>query len=375
MKVCYVTHLPNLTGSSQSLLDMIECVKKFDVEPYVLLGKKGPLEEELSKRGIKYKIIRYSTDIKEGYMKTVLKKTINFFALPKIKNYFKKEKFDVIHNNSFLVSVGMKAALEAGIPYISHNREMVWEDHRITLTNEEESNTLFSKADARIYISDFVKEKFTKLSSNKYFVIRDAMDMERYLFKHECYISDPNNVRILLAGRIAEGKGQLEAIKAVERINNSCDGFKVKLVIAGNPTKDLTYYNKITSYVAEKKLENIEFHKFRDLREERKRCDIALVCSSNEALGRVTLESMLSGTITIGANAGATRELIKDGENGFLYQCGNEKDLADKIVRVLNMSNDELTAISATAQAYVMENFKPEDYGNKIFNIYKELAE
>ena len=53
MKVCYVTHLPNLTGANQSLLDILSKWEHQKVEAMVLLGKHGQLEEELKQLGIR----------------------------------------------------------------------------------------------------------------------------------------------------------------------------------------------------------------------------------------------------------------------------------------------------------------------------------
>lgn len=64
--------------------------------------------------------------------------------------------------------------------------------------------------------------------------------------------------------------------------------------------------------------------------------DINLVCSRSEGLGRITIESMLAGCLTISAAAGATCEIIKDKDNGLLYQCGNFKVLANKIEWAIN---------------------------------------
>ena len=44
---------------------------------------------------------------------------------------------------------------------------------------------------------------------------------------------------------------------------------------------------------------------------------------------------MLNGVPVIGANTGATLELLKE-NRGLLYEYGNENDLANKIITVIN---------------------------------------
>ena len=96
----------------------------------------------------------------------------------------------------------------------------------------------------------------------------------------------------------------------------------------------------------------------------RKNYDIALVCSSNEALGRVTVESMGSGCVTIGADAGCTPSIIKDGVNGYLYKLHDVEDLKNKIMYVYEHV-ENISTIRMNARKYVEDNFsKP---------IYKEI--
>ena len=45
-----------------------------------------------------------------------------------------------------------------------------------------------------------------------------------------------------------------------------------------------------------------------------------LMCSKNEAMGRVTVEALFNGCPVIGYDGGGTPEIIKDGINGFLFK-------------------------------------------------------
>ena len=59
--------------------------------------------------------------------------------------------------------------------------------------------------------------------------------------------------------------------------------------------------------------------------------DVELMCSVAEPFGRTTVEGLQAGLVVIGANTGATPEIIKDNINGLLYEQGNPTDLANKI--------------------------------------------
>lgn len=371
MKVCYVTHLPNLTGASQSLLDILSKLDKDKVEAVVLLGKHGPLEEELNKLGIRYKIISYFPEVKNkrNFIINLMKRFANHITLPKIIKFYKEEGFDLIHNNSFLAGVGMEAAYKADIPYICHLRDFVWEDHKIKLLNEKKQYFYLSHANAAIAISNIIREKFQPMAEKTHFeTIYDGIDISKYLNKNKKILYD-KKVNLILAGRIAPGKGQLEAIKSMEELAGR-KITNVRLQIIGG-VGDESYASEIKNYVTSHKLDNVEFIEFtNDLYGLRAECDIGLVCSSAEAMGRVTLENMLTGCLTIGADAGATKELIRDGVTGLLYEQGNYTDLANKIIYAME-NREVIREIAIKGQEYAVREFNSENYNDKLYELYQ----
>ena len=164
-----------------------------------------------------------------------------------------------------------------------------------------------------------------------------------------------------MSGTLQKNKGQKEAIEAVEKL--AAKGFQVRLDIYGDGPQR-SYLDSII-----KSSEYSEFIKIKghvnNLDEIRNKYDIALVCSSNEALGRVTIESMGSGCVTIGADAGCTSKIIQDGVNGFLYQLHNVDDLANKIIYVYS-HKDEMMRIRENARRYCEVNFSKPIYGKII---------
>lgn len=373
MKVCYVTHLPNLTGASRSLLDMLAKLDRDRIEPIVLLGKHGPIEEELKKLNIRYKVITYSTSIQENNKPLVnLIKEIKIrIAIPKIKKFIKDEKIDLVHNNSILMRVGAEAAYKTNTPFVCHMRDFIWEDHGKKLISEKKHYEILKKANMHIAISKAVYKKFSLLVGDAPITtINDGLDIEKYLLKDKT-IFDKEEVNLLLPGRIQPGKGQLEAIKAIEELTKRGMN-NIKLVIVGN-VGDAEYDKTIKDYVSEHNISQVQFISFtKELKELQLRTDIGLVCSKAEALGRVTVESMLSGCLTIGAKAGATEELIEDGETGLLYELGDYKDLADKIVYATE-NVEKMRAIAKKGQKYAVESFDNKDYSERILKIYENI--
>ncbi len=96
-----------------------------------------------------------------------------------------------------------------------------------------------------------------------------------------------------------------------------------------------------------------------------------IVCASNyEAFGRVVTEAMLCRTpVIVGSNVGAS-EIIKDGQNGFIFNYKNStSDLAQKIEFVMSQKdklNDVIEEAYLTAKKLTWQNFA-ENIFNKLY--------
>ena len=104
----------------------------------------------------------------------------------------------------------------------------------------------------------------------------------------------------------------------------------------------------------------------------RKNMDLELVCSRCEAFGRVTIEAMMSMIPVIGANTGGTKELIKQGYNGLLYEKGDFEDLANKIEE-LYKDRSKIREMGKNAYDY-SKGFTSERNAINIYNIYEKIV-
>lgn len=371
MKVCYITHASNLTGASQSLLDLLSEINRSDVSPIVLLGRHGPLEDELKARNVPYKLIWYAHDIRSNNpVKNLAKRIVNRIATLRIRRFLKAENVDLVHNNSFLVRVGMEAAYRARIPYICHNREMVWEGLHVRLLSQKRQYFLLQNSACAIEISNAVHEYYSRLVPDAtYRVLSDGICKERYSLDRGAILQG-ETVELLMAGRIEPPKGQLIAIKAIELLNGRTTE-KLHLTIVGS-VGDPSYLKAVQDYIAEKSLSNISLLSFSDLEQMRRNCDIVLVCSVAEGLGRVTVEGMLAGCLVVGAASGATTELITHNETGLLFETDNPADLADKIALALS-SPKAMNAIAQNGRRWADAHFDISEYCTELVSIYNEI--
>lgn len=375
IKVLYIAGRVNTrNGAFHSLLSNVKEFKKSDVEPIVLIHKHGDTEEELKKAGVEYRIIPYEGCAvpadKPSRIKGMIKSAINMVQEKKIEKIIRDENIDVVHINVSTTSIGAKSALKLGKPLVWHAREFLEEDVNLTYINRHKTKTLLQNANMMIAISEAVAKHFRdEYQINRIVTVYNGINFESLLPVKEIE-KNQSVIKIALVGRIVPTKGQLEALKALKIVREK--GYNVCLSIVGDSGNE-NYYETIKKFIELNDLEQgvlLVPHK-KDLRQVWKETDIALICSTKEGFGRVTAEFMLNGVPVIGANTGATPELLKE-NRGLLYEYGDENDLANKIMKAIN-ERDLTLRMAQDAQKYAKEKFTAKYCAQQIESVYRQV--
>ena len=95
---------------------------------------------------------------------------------------------------------------------------------------------------------------------------------------------------------------------------------------------------------------------------------VMVLPSLSEGLGRVVVEAMLLGTPVIGSRVGGIPDLIRDGENGYLVEPGDEGELTTALRRIYEI---DVEAMGEKARAFAEAFFSPQKYVDG----YRELFE
>lgn len=159
-------------------------------------------------------------------------------------------------------------------------------------------------------------------------------------------------LNILFLGNVIERKGLhtlLEAMSHLKRDGNSL----YHLNVVGSLNSEPEYTRDIQQKVEICRLNSdVAFHGSLDktpLIEKLKQAHVLVVPSSYEGFGIVYLEGMGFGLPAIGTTAGAAREIITDGVDGFLIEPGNADLLAARL-RSLNEKRNILVQMSLAAR-------------------------
>ena len=376
MKLLYVTHEMNLGGATRSLLGIIDEMILKGHKVFVLVPKKeGELIQELEKREVKIVYCKYypwmsMSNTSNLKVRSIIKYILNRYYLLNIVKKIKPYKIDVIHTNSLVMNIGGYLKKRIDAPHVWHIREFGEEDLGITFNFDKTKSlkVLNENADKVIVISNALKKKYeTYIEENKLLLIYNGVS-KGYLQRKSH--SSQSHINILISGSLIEGKGQEEAILAINLLKEKHSN--ITLNIAGRGSTD--YTEKLQSLVRENNLENyVKFlgyiHNISDVR---KSMDIELVCSKSEAFGRVTVEAMMSMNPVIASDTGANPELIKENFNGLLYRQGDYYDLASKI-EILVQKPELIAKYGENGYNYAKENFTAESNANSIEAVYKEI--
>ena len=176
--------------------------------------------------------------------------------------------------------------------------------------------------------------------------------------------------QILFLGRIAPIKDIETLLKGFKLALEKNSKISLKFV---GPIEE-NYGVKINNLIKDLKLENIIFSKpIYNLKKKIKlidNSDIFILPSKREGMPQSLIEAMAREKIVISSKNDGGKELVQDNKNGYLFNIGNEKQLAKKICEALK-DNKKNNQIRKNAKKSV-KKFSWKKLGNKIEEILKE---
>ena len=173
--------------------------------------------------------------------------------------------------------------------------------------------------------------------------------------------------KMLFLGRISPIKGIETAIAAIPLVGDK----KMIFEIVGPAEKD--YLARLKTLIRTLGIEKrvIFSGPVYNTKEKIKKIDSAKVFvlpSKSEGMPQGLIEAMARGKIVIASNIPASRDLIINGKNGFLFKVGDEKELAEKINASFENTkrNNEMGKLASMS----VKQFKWSKVINKIENLF-----
>lgn len=374
MRVLFVAHNAALYGASRSLINLIEGLHTYNIEPLVLCPEEGELTDYFKINGISYIVRKFDNWIyikQLGFLKLPVKiiRTILFgrSVLPSLRKFDP----DIIHSNSSVVFVGAILSWILKKPHIWHIREFGKLDYNIKFYfGEAGLRYLLNKSSAIIAISKAIDKQILQNIKTQKYIVYNGVIWEKELTETNRYLDKKKEITFGIIGLLVSGKNQLEAIKAFSIFHSKHPNSK--LLIIGD-SNDKKYKSNLLKEVRMLRLDKaiLFLGYIANMEEMFSQIDVLLMCSKSEGMGRVTVEALARGIPVIGFDAGATPEIVHDGINGFLYK-GNHVDLERKM-DMLYKEPGLYKMFSDMAIGSIKKEFTIEKYAERVYEIIKRI--
>lgn len=378
MRIFWVSHVggDSLGGAERSLVESVAGLRERGVEATVVVPSAGRLASMLEDAGGSVVVLPHVWWAWAGRRPAawrIRRRAAAVFhsAGPyrKLAALLRQEKPDLVVTNTLAVPVGALAARSARIPHVWYVHEFGREDHRLGfLLGERMTLRLVDRLSRIVIVNSLaVREKYERLG------LGARLHLVYYAVEAPSTPPAPAERRaeleLVQVGMLSSHKGQADALRAVGVL--AAKGIDVRLRLVGSQAGEL-YARVLDDLLDELDIRNrVDFVGFADDPAPYfAAADVALMCSRNEAFGRVTVEAMNVGTPVVGARSGGTVELVDEGRRGLLYTPGDADELATRL-ETLYRDGELRRRLGTEAQAWALETFTRERHTDELLRAFE----
>lgn len=220
----------------------------------------------------------------------------------------------------------------------------------------------YSYVDKFICPSNFYRRKLIEfgMPEEKVAYIPNFVDVDKL---NPCYECDNY---IMYLGRLSEEKGVHVLIEAMKEIRGT------QLYIVGSGPLEYEIRNQIKLY----NLENVRMLGFKcgtELESIIRKAKFIVVPSNwYENCPMTIIEAMAYGKSILGSNSGGIPELIRNNQNGFIFETNNKDDLVNKINFLIN--NPDITIkMGQAGRKIAEEEYNKQIHFKRIKEVYEEV--
>ena len=211
---------------------------------------------------------------------------------------------------------------------------------------------------------EFIQKRYIKRDKTE---LVDGSGVNMNIFKKtENRIESAKKLRFLMISRGINVKGIKELAKAAKQIHVKYPDVKfihigkLDYTYRGIPKSEIDEYSKY-----------IEFNgKVKNVYEYIANSNVAILPSYlMEGIPRVLLEALAVGRPIITTDIRGCKETVIENENGYLVKPRDEKDLEDKILKMINNSNEKILQMSEKSYELAKKRFDVNIINKKMLDI------
>ena len=281
---------------------------------------------------------------------------------------------DIVHVNDLYDFVPAMAAWILRIPVVYHIR---------MIRTRKTERLIFARlvgltSKASVSVSDAVRSAYFKTSETTAHSARVIYDWPNDTFIEESDLPCPDEfqqypVRVLMVGRLEEWKGQHIFVEAVAQLSEEERKGVGFFLVGGRVTGAEKERYADAVLAAAEKARVIWLGERRDVRNLLSWTDVSVHASTTpDPFPGVVLESLLSRSAVIGANAGGVAEMIEDKVHGLLVTPGKAGELAHAISALLG-SKELRETLAKNGRERILAMCRKEEILSVLIGLYREL--
>lgn len=295
----------------------------------------------------------------------------DFKLLKNLFSLYRKEKFDLVFHYTIKPNIyGTLAAKLAGIKSIAITTGLGYVFLHKNLTSLiAKFMYKFSLAFANEvwFLNEDDREIFLEkdlITDRQAFMLpSEGVNTNRYVAQEKT--KKDNKTVFLMIARVLYDKGYKEYVEAAKLIKEQNPNVEFQLLGAIDPGNPSGVPEEVVNEAVSKGYINY-LGTTTDVTAILKEADCLVLPSYREGVSRVLMEAASMEKPLIASNVAGCREVINEGKTGFLCKVKNSVDLAQKMAKIINMSEKERVVMGKKGREKVVEEMDL----TKIIGIY-----
>jgi glycosyltransferase involved in cell wall biosynthesis len=387
VRVLFLDHTAELSGGEIALVELIRHLDRTRVEPIVLLGSHGPLEERVKEHAPVYIIPMDASVVHVRKDALGFKSLINISAiraalifLRHLRRFMDEQSIDILHTNSLKASVlGGIAGRLSPLKIVWHIRDRIADDY-LPRKVVRVMRRLARILPHFVIGNSSATLRTLQLKNTPSAVIYSGVDLSKFSpsptksYAQDAEISSHAKI-IGIVGRICPWKGQHVFLEAASRVHVRWPKARFKIIGAAL-FGEHDYEFDLRRTVQERGLEDVvEFMGFqKNIAGAIHSLDILVHASTvGEPFGQVIVQGMACGKPVIATDGGGVPEIVVDGETGLLVPRNDAAAMADAVCSLL-VDEERARKMGVLGHKRVAEQFTIEQSVKTLMTIYERLA-
>lgn len=344
VKILYTIPNFDTAGSGKVVYDLVKHIDKSKFEPHICcMHNRGAYFKTIESLGVPIHVFPFAVGYKPLYNLPV--------RIWKIRQFFKKEQFDVIHSwhwkSDFTEPLAAKLA---GIPFLYTKKAMGWGNKAWKWRSQLSSKIITINSDMETQFFSEMTDKVNPIPIG--LDVKDFGVLEKtYKTEDGRQVNKDDFVIVSIANLVAV-KGIEILLEAVKQINNP----SIKVFIVGDDSSE--YAKKLKANYS---TFQIEFTgKKPNIKSYLALADVFVIPTKDEGRKEgqpiAPIEAMLSGRAVIGSNISGVKDILEPFQN-CVFKPSSIIDLKSKLDWFINLKEEKRRNLARDMYDFAAQNY------------------